>query len=188
MHVLTVLDHPNPNSFSHAVAAQFTAGAEEAGHTTELGDLHAEGFDPLWNMIDANDGITPQIAGERARIERADAICLVFPLFWWGMPSMMKGWVDRVWGWGWAYDQLDDPTFRSNGGDLVCSLCLRVPGPMRSKTEGAGSHGRALDRRDLSYWARTTPVNSCVAQQGQTPGVRLLQRFEAGRTIAGWAC
>ncbi|MEM6944727.1 MAG: NAD(P)H-dependent oxidoreductase, partial [Pseudomonadota bacterium] len=30
-------------------------------------------------------------------------------LFWWGMPAMTKGWVDRVWSWGWAYDQLDDP-------------------------------------------------------------------------------
>ncbi len=34
---------------------------------------------------------------------------MVFPLFWWGMPSMIKGWVDRVWSWGWAYDQLHDP-------------------------------------------------------------------------------
>ena len=34
---------------------------------------------------------------------------IVFPLFWWGMPAMTKGWVDRVWSWGWAYDQLDDP-------------------------------------------------------------------------------
>ncbi len=113
MHVLTVLDHPNPTSFSAAVAERFMEGARAAGHTTELADLHAEGFNPVWGMADVNsDGgaTTPEdVAQEQARIARADAICLVFPLYWWGMPSMTKGWVDRVWSWGWAYDQLDYP-------------------------------------------------------------------------------
>ncbi len=113
MHVLTVLDHPNPASFSAVVAQSFMEGAKAAGHTVELADLHAEGFDPLWSMADIEaDGkasIPPDVANEQERIARADAICLVFPLFWWGMPSMIKGWVDRVWSWGWAYDQLDDP-------------------------------------------------------------------------------
>lgn len=108
MHILTVLDHPNPSSFSAACAAEFIKGAQSVGHTTELADLHTEGFNPLWTMADANDEVSPDIASEQARIMRADAICLVFPLFWWGMPSMMKGWTDRVFSWGWAYDQLDD--------------------------------------------------------------------------------
>ncbi|MGI9367641.1 MAG: NAD(P)H-dependent oxidoreductase [Ruegeria sp.] len=113
MHVLTVLDHPNPASFSAAVAQQFMEGAKTAGHSVELADLHAEGFNPRWTMADIEADSSakplPDIAREQARIARADAICIVFPLFWWGMPSMIKGWVDRVWTWGWAYDQLDDP-------------------------------------------------------------------------------
>lgn len=113
MHVLTVLDHPDPDSFSAAVARRFMDGASTAGHSTELADLNAEGFDPRWSLADsvANDGGAPpaDVQREQNRIARADAIGLVFPLFWWGMPSVMKGWVDRVWHWGWAYDQLDDP-------------------------------------------------------------------------------
>ncbi|MCA0929219.1 NAD(P)H-dependent oxidoreductase [Ruegeria profundi] len=113
MHVLTVLDHPNPASFSSAVARHFMDGATAAGHTVELADLHAEGFDPRWSMADIEpDGhmsAPPDVVAEQDRIARADAICLVFPLYWWGMPAMTKGWVDRVWNWGWAYDQLDDP-------------------------------------------------------------------------------
>lgn len=110
MHVLTILDHPNPNSFSAAVAQEFMKGAKAAGHSVELADLHGEGFDPLWSQTDSDASpIMSDIATEQHRIARADAICLVFPLYWWGMPSMMKGWVDRVWSWGWAYDQLDDP-------------------------------------------------------------------------------
>ena len=189
MHVLTVLDHPNPNSFSHAVAAQFMAGAEEAGHTTELGDLHAERFDPLWNMIDANEAITPQIAGERARIERADAICLVFPLFWWGMPSMIKGWVDRVWGWGWAYDQLDDPNL---------SLQRRRPGVFLVP---AGARSDEIEDRGYQQAMEKLWIDGSFGYFGLVPRrveflcgstgsdarrADLLRRsFEAGRTIAG---
>lgn len=113
MHVLIVLDHPDPRSFSAAIAGQFMAGAAEAGHTTELADLHAEGFDPRWSMADIEADragqAPPDVIAEQDRIARADAVCFVFPLFWWGMPAMTKGWVDRVWSWGWAYDQLDDP-------------------------------------------------------------------------------
>lgn len=112
MHVLTVLDHPSSASFSAAVAQRFMEGAEAAGHSVELADLHAEGFDPRWSMADIvrddRSATSTDVTREQERIERADAICLVFPLFWWGMPSMTKGWVDRVWSWGWAYNQLDD--------------------------------------------------------------------------------
>jgi len=113
MHVLTILDHPSPDSFSAAVASQFAAGAEAAGHSVELADLNAEGFDPRWTKADIesdNGAAAPaDVLAEQARIARADAICFVFPLFWWGMPAMTKGWVDRVWCWDWAYDQLADP-------------------------------------------------------------------------------
>lgn len=113
MHVLTILDHPDQASFTSAIAKEFCTGAEFAGHTTELADLHAEGFDPRWSIADVNgdsSGQAPEdVLAEQARIGRADAIGFVFPLFWWGMPAMTKGWIDRVWSWGWAYDQLEDP-------------------------------------------------------------------------------
>lgn len=112
MHILVVLDHPDQNSFSHAVAASFMAGAHDAGHSVELADLHAEGFDPRWTLADHNrkedEPLPRDVLFEQQRIERCDALCMVFPLFWYGMPAMSKGWLERVWAWGWAYDQLDD--------------------------------------------------------------------------------
>ena len=146
MHVLIILDHPDPNSFSAAAAREFILGAQSAGHTTELADLHAEGFDPRWTMADIeadeSAGSVADVAREQARIERADAVCLVFPLFWWGMPAMMKGWVDRVWSWGWAYDQLDDPEAslqRPRSGVLL------VPAGARSDEVEAAGYGDALE-------------------------------------------
>ncbi len=140
MHVLTVVDHPDPNSFTAAAAQMFMDGANAAGHTTEFADLHAEGFDPRWSMadIEGDKASAPlaDIRSEQARISRADAICLAFPLFWWGMPSMMKGWVDRVWSWGWAYDQLDD---REKSLQRPRSGVLLIPAGARSdEIEDAG--------------------------------------------------
>ena len=52
MKVLTVYAHPNPKSFCHAILQQFTKGLEEAGHTSEVVDLYAIRFDPVFRMQD----------------------------------------------------------------------------------------------------------------------------------------
>ena len=52
MNVLTVYAHPNPKSFCHAILQQFTKGLEEAGHTSEVVDLYAIRFDPVFRMQD----------------------------------------------------------------------------------------------------------------------------------------
>ena len=144
MHVLVVLDHPDSASFSAAAARHFMDGARAAGHTVELADLHAEGFDPRWTMADVNDETSkqPDLLKEQARIERADAICLVFPLFWWGMPAMMKGWVDRVWTWGWAYGQLEDPevSLQKNRSGL-----LLIPAGASSDEMAAKGYAAAIE-------------------------------------------
>lgn len=142
MHVLTILDHPDPRSFSGAVAQQFMAGARTAGHSVELADLYVEGFNPLWSMADIEGNSPVDVQKEQARIARADAICLVFPLFWWGMPSMTKGWVDRVWSWGWAYDQLDDP---DKSLQRARSGVLLVPAGARSDEMEEAGYTAALE-------------------------------------------
>ncbi|UXX84581.1 NAD(P)H-dependent oxidoreductase [Roseovarius pelagicus] len=192
MHVLTVLDHPDPSSFSAAVARKFMDGAESAGHSVELADLHAEGFDPRWSLADiaADSGATAvaDVAKEQERIARADAICLVFPLFWWGMPSMMKGWVDRVWSWGWAYDQLDDPERslqRSRSGVLL------IPAGARSDEMADAGYSAALD----TAWIKGTfgyfglSPRRLEVLHGATGSAKrrqsLLERsYQVGRTLA----
>jgi len=146
MHVLIVLDHPDPKSFSAAIAAEFSVGAIAAGHTVELADLNAEGFDPRWTLADidadASRVVPPDVQSEQVRIARADAVAFVFPLFWWGMPAMTKGWVDRVWSWGWAYDQLDDPDLSLQ---RPRTAVLLVPAGARSDEMDSAGYAAALE-------------------------------------------
>lgn len=119
MHALIVAAHPEPQSLVLALAEQVAAGARAAGHTAELADLAAEGFDPRFTAVDSavhrrEAAIPADVVAEQARIDRAQALALVYPVFWWSMPGLLKGWIDRVFCNGWAYDELspEGPTIR----------------------------------------------------------------------------
>jgi NAD(P)H dehydrogenase (quinone) len=68
MKVLTVIAHPNPKSFCHAVLEQFTKGLQAAGHTTEVVDLYAIRFNPVFRTRDfasyVRDSMPPEILDE----------------------------------------------------------------------------------------------------------------------------
>jgi NAD(P)H dehydrogenase (quinone) len=111
MHALIVLSHPGSASLSHEIAGRVGEGIAGIGigNTFELADLMAEGFDPRFSEADfaAHRGRAqspPDVVVEQARIDRSDALVLVFPVYWWAMPGLLKGWIDRVFSNGWAYD------------------------------------------------------------------------------------
>ncbi|SOE50403.1 NAD(P)H-dependent oxidoreductase [Orrella dioscoreae] len=115
MHTLIVVAHPNPSSLTHAIARRVAQGitASNAGHTTEFADLAAEGFDPRFSLADQalflKQAAPPaDVAAEHARIDRADTLVLVYPIYWWSFPALLKGWIDRVFSPGWAYEDNDD--------------------------------------------------------------------------------
>jgi len=107
--ILLVVAHPRANSLTHAAAEAFTRAAQTRGHEVELADLMREGFDPVLSEADEPDWSHPEksysdaVRSEMARIERNEATVLLFPIWWWSMPALMKGWIDRVWNHGWAY-------------------------------------------------------------------------------------
>jgi NAD(P)H dehydrogenase (quinone) len=108
MDVLAVFCHPRRNSFTGALLDGFVAGLAEAGHDVEVADLYREGFDPRFQAEDyaqfKGEPMPEQIVAEQRRLDRADALAFVFPVWWWSFPAMLKGWIDRVWSEGWAYN------------------------------------------------------------------------------------
>jgi len=110
MRILTVFAHPNRNSFSGALLVGFLAGLDEARHEIEVADLYAEGFDPRFRSPDFAQftggpaDMPDDVRTEQERVNRSEAIAFVFPVWWWSFPAMLKGWIDRVWCQGWAYD------------------------------------------------------------------------------------
>lgn len=112
MHALIVASHPDSASLTHAVAAHVAQGITESNtqHSFEIADLAAEGFDPRFTQADValhlkKAGPSPDVVAEHARLDRADALVLVYPIYWWSFPGLLKGWIDRVFTNGWAYDE-----------------------------------------------------------------------------------
>lgn len=109
MNILTVVSHPRVNSLTFSAAAKFTQGLADAGHQTELLDLHRSGFDPVMREADEPDWssdrkiYSPEVEAEIERMKKHDALAFIFPVWWYSLPAMLKGYIDRVWNNGFAY-------------------------------------------------------------------------------------
>jgi putative NADPH-quinone reductase len=101
MRVLFLYAHPLPDSFHAAIRDAARNGLRAAGHEVDLCDLYAEGFDPVlsagerrgYHAIPENRG---PVESYVARLERAEALVLQFPTWCFGLPAVLKGWMDRV--------------------------------------------------------------------------------------------
>jgi NAD(P)H dehydrogenase (quinone) len=112
MHALAVLSHPSRASFSAAMLDAFCAGASESGHTVDVLDLHNDPFAFAFQQADlaqlVGGAMPPDVLGMQARVAAADALCFTYPVYWWTMPALLRGWIDRVFSAGWAYRMTDD--------------------------------------------------------------------------------
>ncbi|WP_210638813.1 NAD(P)H-dependent oxidoreductase [Pseudomonas sp. Tri1] len=118
MHSLIVVAHHDPRALTHSLARKIAEGITQANpaNTFEIADLAGEGFDPRFGFADHavhhREASPPaDVLAEQARIERADALVLVYPIYWWSMPALLKGWIDRVFSNGWAFDFSPDRPF-----------------------------------------------------------------------------
>jgi NAD(P)H dehydrogenase (quinone) len=109
MRHLIVFAHPRGDSFSAALRHAVVDTLAHAGHQVELLDLNDSGFDPVLSAEARGRYFEPgrNVAGleeEVARLKRAQALVLVFPVWWFGFPAILKGWFDRVWLPGVAFE------------------------------------------------------------------------------------
>ncbi|MBV8124668.1 MAG: NAD(P)H-dependent oxidoreductase [Burkholderiales bacterium] len=123
MNVLLVLAHPEPQSFNGAMFGTARSALEANGHQVVTSDLYRMGFDPVssrrnfvsvkeagYLKLQAEEMLASEVHGfaldveaEIAKIEAADLMIWQFPLWWFGMPAILKGWVDRVFAMGRVY-------------------------------------------------------------------------------------
>lgn len=102
MRVLVLFAHPLADSFAAALHRAVVAALEAAGHEVDDCDLYREGFDPVMTAAErrAHNTPNPELAAVEshvARLRAADAIVLCFPVWWYGMPAILKGYFDRIW-------------------------------------------------------------------------------------------
>jgi NAD(P)H dehydrogenase (quinone) len=102
MRVLVLYAHPLADSFAAALHRVVVEALAQAGHEVDDCDLYATGFDPVMKPAErrAHNTPNPDFSAVETHVERlraADAVVLCFPVWWYGMPAILKGYFDRVW-------------------------------------------------------------------------------------------
>src|SRR5262249_22492040 len=116
MKILVVYWHPEPRSFNAAMFETICATLGSLGHEVRTSDLYQMDFDPVSsrrNFVTVREpryfkqqaeeefaaernGFSSEIECEIEKVEWCDVMILQFPLWWFGLPAVLKGWVDRV--------------------------------------------------------------------------------------------
>lgn len=116
MHILIVHAHNEPQSFNSAMKNLAVEELHAQGHDVEVSDLYAMGWNPIASAADfgsranskyltyaleqrhnhSQHTLVPDIQEELSKLLKADLVIFNFPIYWFSMPAIMKGWIDRV--------------------------------------------------------------------------------------------
>ncbi|HIJ60921.1 MAG TPA: NAD(P)H-dependent oxidoreductase [Nitrospirae bacterium] len=107
MKQLIVFSHPNPKSFCGAIKEKVIETYKSLGDEVVVRDLYEMNFDPVLKSKDfegLQSGNLPEdIKREQGYIKDADVITFIYPIWWTGLPAMVKGYIDRIFLHGFAY-------------------------------------------------------------------------------------
>lgn len=129
MRVLVVFNHPYERSYCNSILDSIKVGLEEGQHEFDLIHLDNDNFDPVMRSKDlqafaiarnepdkAYELLDPQVLEYKQRIEQAEHIVFVFPIWWELMPALMKGFIDKLVFPGIAYE------YSGGGTGMTCTL------------------------------------------------------------------
>jgi NAD(P)H dehydrogenase (quinone) len=153
MNILIVHAHPEPTSLTRSLVDESVGALQAQGHAVALSDLYAMRWKAVFDAHDfparknherlcfitesghaySTSQQTADVESEQRKLLAADAVILQFPLWWFGMPAILKGWVDRVFAYGLAYGYRGEGNrYRYGAGGLQgkrALLSVSVGGP-----------------------------------------------------------
>ncbi len=104
---LIVYAHPNPASLNHFFKQIVVETLENSNQEIVVRDLNEINFNPVLSLDDMNGQRMGQVAADVSKeqdfIKWSDRIIFIYPIWWTGMPAIMKGYIDRVFSYGFAY-------------------------------------------------------------------------------------
>ena len=164
MGTLIITAHPDTGSLTHQAAHRLQHLLGDA--TSTVAHLAQEGFDPRFTAQDRRDNLAreisdPVVIAEQERVDEATDVVLVFPVYWWSMPALLKGWIDRVFITGWAFGFDDTDRLVPSLGRLTMHL-LPISG---TAEESFARHGYA---QSFTTQIQHGIIDYCGIQRGVT--------------------
>jgi putative NADPH-quinone reductase len=110
--MLVILGHPSTDSFCGALSETYVQAAKDAGHDVRLLRLDALDFDPvLHHGYNTIQPLEPELLQAQADITWAEHLTFVYPIWWGGIPALMKGFLDRIFLPGFAFKYREGKAF-----------------------------------------------------------------------------
>ncbi|KTB90287.1 NAD(P)H-dependent oxidoreductase [Pseudomonas syringae] len=197
MHVLIVTAHPESQSLTHSIAARVAKGIVlgDSASVVEVANLAQEAFNPCFTEADLqvhrHKASPPlDVQQEQARIERAATLILVYPIYWWSMPALLKGWIDRVFSNGWAFDFDPEGSLTKKLGKLSVHL-IGIGGadPLTYERHGYGTAMKTqMDQGIFGYCGAEVHISKLLLNSENSGAVHALEMAEQlGRIISSEA-
>jgi putative NADPH-quinone reductase len=185
MKILIVYAHPEASSFNHALKEQAVNVLKNASHEIKLSDLYAIHFNPVagWDDFKEIDSTLPHQYGvvqrdaylknllsddikrEQEKLSWCDAVIFQFPLWWFGLPAILKGWFDRLFATAYAYDK--DKMFSAGLLQPIQAMLSVTTQSPSSTYQADGRHG------DMNQYLH--PIHHTL----RFAGIKILQPFVA---------
>lgn len=168
---LYVYVHPEAESFNRQLFETGLA-ALKRNYDVEVSDLYAMGFQPVlaepdlgthaadggtflqrWSHATASDALPSEVQEEQRKLREAELIVFQFPLWWYSVPAMLKGWIDRVFSAGFGFDVIDPATgyTRKYGDGLMLGKRALIIVSFGETEAGVGPRGRSGDLDSLLF-------------------------------------
>lgn len=107
MRHLIIYAHPNENSLNHNLLNTVIETLQSHNEEIIVRDLYKIGFDPVFSLEDMQGQfqgkLSDDVKTEQEHISWAEQITFIYPIWWTGLPAIMKGYIDRVFSYGFAY-------------------------------------------------------------------------------------
>ena len=107
MNVLIVYAHPNPQSFNKSILDVVDTAFKRRGDDVRIRDLYADNFDPVLNdtqlELQTQGDMPADVVQHQKDVAWANTIVIIYPLWWFDRPAILKGWFDRVFTNGFAF-------------------------------------------------------------------------------------
>jgi NAD(P)H dehydrogenase (quinone) len=117
MKIVIIFNHPYEGSYCNAILNSVTRGLQQANHEIDIINLDKEGFNPVMSSLDLKafrdkKPVDLKVIEYKDRLEKADQVIFIFPIWWELMPALMKGFIDKVIFPGVAYDYVNGSNTR----------------------------------------------------------------------------
>ena len=157
MRILYLYCHPLAESFHAALRAEALAKLQAAGHEVDLCDLYAEGFDPVLSADDRrryHDTARNRLGVEHhaERLMSAEGLVVQFPTWCFGLPAMLKGYFDRLFMPGLAFDMSDPKDVRPLLGNIRKVAAITTYGRPRLTAFMMGDPPRKMMTRYVRWF------------------------------------